>query len=407
MKKKIISTVLAAAMVLSLAACSSTSATTSADTSAKTEAQAEEASTDETAAAAEENADTPIKIALYAPITGNNAQYGLTYQKTIQALAEKINEEGGVNGREVVVDVYDDKADQKEALNIANLIVSDPDVVGVVGSQTSSPTLAAAPIFEKAGIPMISPNASHGDITPVGKHIFSISCLADFEGGQSAAKMAIDGLQKVAILYSNDDNGVYNNEVWQKIAKENGLDVVAAESFVPGATSDFTPQLSKIKAAGAEGVFLNCGYSDGVLILTQMRQLEMDDVAAYAGSTNYNEAFLEAVGDNAEGFNVCNFFYDGSTDETYLNLEKLIKEKTDISLMSVYVTNSYDAFMLLIDAIREVGTDGDAMADWIGSVQDWPGACGPVTFDETRHPQKHLFWFKVKDGQYVFDSQQY
>ena len=46
-------------------------------------------------------------------------------------------------------------------------------------------------------------------------------------------------------------------------------------------------------------------------------------------------------------------------------------------------------------------------ADWIANVKDWPGACGPVTFDETRHPQKHLYWFEVKDGAYEFIGQQY
>ena len=117
---------------------------------------------------AEENSEGAIKIALYAPLTGNNAQYGLTYQATINALCEQVNSEGGINGREVVVEVFDDKNDPKEALNVANLIVSDPEIVAVIGSQSSSPTLAAAPVFEEAGIPMITPQASHADITANG-----------------------------------------------------------------------------------------------------------------------------------------------------------------------------------------------------------------------------------------------
>ena len=141
--KKVLSIILALVIVLSLAGCGSEE---------PEEKETEDAGQTTEAAENNENEEGPIKIALYAPITGNNAQYGLTYQKTIEALAEQINSEGGINGRELIVDVYDDKADQKEALNIANLIVSDPEVVGVVGSQTSSPTLAAAPIFEEAGI---------------------------------------------------------------------------------------------------------------------------------------------------------------------------------------------------------------------------------------------------------------
>lgn len=249
--KRIIALFLAVVLLLSLVGCATT--TTETAPAAK---ESDAAPTVETESSKQNNSGeaTTIKIALYAPITGNNAQYGLAYQKTIQALCQKINEDGGIDGRDVVVDVYDDKADQKEALNIANLIVSDPEVVAVVGSQTSSPTLAAAPIFEKAGLPMITPNASHMDITPIGKHIFSISCLSDFEGGQTALKMAEDGFKKVAIIYSNDDNGVYNNEIWQRLSKESNLDVVATENFIPGSTTDFTPLLSKIKVAGAEAM---------------------------------------------------------------------------------------------------------------------------------------------------------
>ncbi len=364
-------------------------------------------SKDETKASAAETKDSskPIKIALYAPLTGNNAQYGLTYQATINALCEKVNEEGGINGREVVVEVFDDKNDQKEALNVANLIVSDPEIVAVIGSQTSSPTLAAAPVFEEAGIPMITPQASHVDITPTGEHIFSMSCLATFEGGVIAQRMIEDGYKKVAAIYANDDYGLNIMERWKSDITAANIEIVDTEEYIAGQTSDFTPLLSKIKEAGAEALYIVPSYADAAMICTQMEQLDMGNVQKYACSMCYTDSFFEAAGEAAEGTKVCNFIYPETTDETFLALKELLKEKTSMENIDVYATNSYDAFMLLVDAMKEVGTDGDAIAKWLAEVKDWPGACGPVSFDETRHPDKQLFWFQVEGGQFKYLDQ--
>ena len=78
------------------------------------------------------------KIAVIAPLTGDAAQYGMTYQNTLDILTDKVNAEGGVNGKQVEVTYFDDKKDAKEALNIANKIVADGSYIGVVGSQTWS-----------------------------------------------------------------------------------------------------------------------------------------------------------------------------------------------------------------------------------------------------------------------------
>ena len=141
------------------------------------------------------------------------------------------------------------------------------------------------------------------------------------------------------------------------------------------------------------------------MICTQMEQLEMGNVQKYACSMCYTDSFLEAAGESAEGTKVCNFIYPETTDETFLALKELLGEKTSMENIDVYATNSHDAFMLLVDAMKEVGTDGDAIAQWLTDVKDWPGACGPITFDETRHPDKQLFWFQVEGGQFNYLGQ--
>lgn len=346
-----------------------------------------------------EKASDTYKIALYAPLTGNNAQYGLTYKATCEIYRDKVNAAGGINGHQIELVVYDDKNDQKEALTIANKIVSDPSIVAVIGSQTSSPTMQAATVFAETGIPMISPQASHANLTPMGENIFSLSCLAAFEGGAVADMMIDGGHSKVAVIYGNDDYGLNIVERWTKDITDAGIKVVDSEMYIPGQTTDFTPLISKIKASGAEALYIEPSYADASMILTQMKQLDCQ-FQAYGCSMLYVDSFLDAAGDAAEGLIICNFFDPNNTDPVFVELKNAFSEKTGKEV-DVYATHSRDAFMLFCDAIAAVGTDPMAITDWLTNVKNWPGACGPITFDETRHPDRVLFRFKVVNGQFV------
>ena len=399
--KKLIALVLALLMMCSLLACTAKTDTAN-GTPASTDTAAQPAADgDKSDDAASDTADAePYRIALMAPMTGNNAQYGITYQTACEIYIEQCNAEGGINGHPVELVVYDDKGDAKEALNVANLIASDPTILAVIGSQASSPSLAAAPVFQEAGIPMISPQASHPDFCMVGDHIFGLSCLANYEGTVVTQRMIDDGFHKVAIIYASDDYGLNIYQTAQEtVAAAGDVEIVAAETYVSGQTTDFTPLLSKIKSSGAEALYISPSYSDAAMIITQMRQLDCE-FKPYGCSMLYKQEFLDIAGEAAEGVNICNFFKPGNTEEPYASVEKAYTEKTG-AMMDVYVTHAYDAMSLLCGAIREVGTDDQAICDWLANVKDWPGCAGPITFDEQRRPVRQLFWFEVQDGKFV------
>ncbi len=394
--KKRFALLLVLALIGSLSACAGDAASADASAASDTAADGAEASPEAGAADAPES----YKIALYGPMTGNNAQYGETYRAVCELLVEQVNDAGGINGVPVELEIFDDKNDPREALNVANLIVSDPDIVAAIGSQTSSPSLAAAPVFAEAGLPMLSPQASHTELTNAGETIFSLCTFSTFEGSTVVEMMLEDGYANLAVIYANDDYGVNIVEQWTSDVEAAGATVVAAETYVSGQTTDFTPLLSKIKAAGADAIYIEPSYSDAAMILAQMKQLDMD-IACYGSSMLYTQAFLDIAMENAEGLQVCNYINPDSTDPTYLAISEAYEAATG-NLTDVYVTNVYDCFMLICDAIAAVGTDGAAMSEWIAGVQDWPGASGPITFDETRHPIRQLYAFEVQDGQFVY-----
>lgn len=90
-------------------------------------------------------------------------QYGTSYKNAVEMAVEDFNAAGGIDGQPVELEVYDDKGDQKEAINVANIVIGNPDVFAVIGSYGSSVSMAAAPVYQEARMPMISPNTSHPD----------------------------------------------------------------------------------------------------------------------------------------------------------------------------------------------------------------------------------------------------
>src|SRR5690606_22430705 len=107
-------------------------------------------------------------IGLFAPFTGENAEYGRSFKQAIDLYVAKLNEAGGIDGRPVEIVVSDDRSDPREAANIAQRYASDRRILATIGSFTSTAAMAAAPIFEREGVVQISPTSSHPDFTRIG-----------------------------------------------------------------------------------------------------------------------------------------------------------------------------------------------------------------------------------------------
>lgn len=340
------------------------------------------------------------RFAVMAPLTGDAAQYGLTYQNTLEILKDKVNEAGGINGKTIEIDYFDDKKDAKEALNIANKIVADGGYTAVIGSQTSSCSLAAAPVLQEEGIIMISPQASNPAYTLSGDYCFSMQLSSSYEADLTA-KMIVEnyGYKNIAIIYSNDDWGVGVYEAFVESVASYGGSVVDAETYISGQTKDFTPLISKMKTAAPDAIFMASLYSEGAQILQQCKNLEFE-VPTFTTNTLYKQEFLDLAAANAEGILMLNSFELENNDEEYTYLVEKYEEKTG-SQVDTYVTQSYDAMKLVVDAIEAAGDDPKAMRDWIAGVKDYKGVSGTFSFNENRVPIKLEYVFTIEDGEYA------
>jgi len=202
-------------------------------------------------------AEGAIKIAVAAPMTGDNAEYGKGFLNAAKMKAEEWNANGGVLGREIEIVPYDDKNSGEEAASIAQKIISDKDIVGVVGHFASGVCMVAAPTYEENKVIEISPSASHPDYSGIGSYIFRNNTVINVEAA-AGLDIAINDLGKknIGIISIKTDWGTSTSAIVKKLIEEQagtGAKVVAHEEVMEG-SDDYSPAITKLNAAGADVV---------------------------------------------------------------------------------------------------------------------------------------------------------
>lgn len=402
MKKliKVTSLLLALVMLLALAGCGGS-------TTPETKAPQADAATENGGGADVVSADSgKNKLAFFLPMTGDQMQYGESLSRGAKLALKQYNE---ANGTDYVIEVYDDKGDPTEAVNVANKIVSDPTVIAGMGSFSSSCAMAAAPVFEEADLLLFSPNASHTDFPSMGKNMFSAVMSQKYEGAEFADAL-IDrfGTQNVALLYQNTDHGVIATDVFTKEYEAQGGSVISKETFVPGQTTDFSPVLSKIKEKNPDLLYVNASYSDCAQILMQAKSLNINCQYVCPGMA-LTEEFLNVVGTTIDGTLVLSSvpaFLPSVLESA--NLEPAMQAFVDSytaeynEIPDGFAASAFDAVNIVLDACAKVGTDTPALREEIAKLRDFPGVSGyNMQFNENKEMVKGIYMFEIQDGQFV------
>ena len=153
--------------------------------------------------------DENYHLALMAPITGSEAQYGESMILGCQIAIDEINASGGVNGKQVVLDTFDDENDATAAANVSQLIVQDKRYDAVIGSYSSTCGLATGSIFDEAQMPIINPCSAHEDLALTHSYVFQRGMTASYFNPKMAENaVKVLGAKRVAVLALNNDAGI-------------------------------------------------------------------------------------------------------------------------------------------------------------------------------------------------------
>lgn len=345
--------------------------------------------------------ETTYKFAFMAPLTGDSALYGISMENSVKLKVQMINEAGGINGGEIVVDYFDDKNDATEAVNIANKIIEDDEYLAVCGPFGSTVAMAVAPIFEKAGIVMFSPTASHPDLTSMGEYIFRGTRTQTIETGEYVRFMYdILGSRKVGMLYAQNDWGLGIKEVFEEEFTKKGGELVIAEPYIVGQTTDFSTLLTKIKNEDIDTFFFVAQYDDAAKVIKQAHSLDLE--ATYIGPSNMmTDEFIALLGEEAEGIFLMTGFVPGNTEPAYVEANEAYKAMYDGAEIDQYGMGAYDTIAMFADACEDVGADRAAIKDWLYGMKDWEGSSGLYTMTETGDPLKPCYPMVIKDGKLI------
>jgi len=341
-----------------------------------------------------------IILGLTAPMSGDYAEYGNSFKNAAELAIDKVNKDGGINGKKLKIVVSDSKNDPKEAANIAQKYVSDPSIMAVIGDFTTTSSLAGAPIYQKGGLVQLSPTSSHPDFTKQGNYIFR-NIATQAKEGPVVAEYTVSDLNKkrVAIIYIKNDWGIVAQENYQKAVEKLGGDVVAVESFLPEQGKDYNAIITKVKEQQPDIIFLGMMYTDAALMAQQMRKQSMN-VPLIGTSSLFSEELIKLGGSAVEGLYLTCSFYPADPRLEVQDFVAKYQEKYGKS-PTMFAAQAYDATGLIIEALKGGATDRSSLRDKLASMKNYPGVTGMTSFDENRDVDKGLLKLMVKDGKYT------
>lgn len=408
MKKRVLCTFMAIAMLqTALSGCGA--GTTAETTTVSSESSEATEGSEAAASSAEGSTAAPaeggeIKIGVVAPISGSSAMVGDTELKGVRLAAKQINEAGGINGRTIKLVEEDDQQDPKTAVSAINKLVSNDKVTAVIGTVNSSCTLAMMDVTENNEIPLITPISSGISITDPSYHYIARLQASDIMQAKAITEYALKdlGYTKIAVMYQNDDYGAGGKTVIEDVMKEAGVEPIAVEAFDPAAT-DMSAQLLKIKDLGPEAIIMWTMYSPAATIALQVKQLGMDvDLMGGGGLTNAK--LYELAKDAAIGIlNTQTFFPDKekASDAAAAFIDAYEKEYGTAPDSNAAM--SYDSMMVMAEGLKAAGSElkpDDIMAG-IKSVKDMPLATGNITIDENGDANRDILIIRlIQDGKY-------
>jgi branched-chain amino acid transport system substrate-binding protein len=328
-------------------------------------------------------ADTsePIMLGVSGPLTGPNAQYGAQWKQGFDLALDEIQAAGGINGRKLAYTFEDSQSDPRQSVAIAQKFVSDPKIVMELGDFSSPASMAASPIYQRAGLVQFGFTNSHPDFTKGGDFMWSTSVSqADEQPLLALYAVRHLGLKKLAVLHQNTDWGRTSRDYFVNAAKADGAEVVITEGYIAD-DRDFRSTLVRVRDANPDGLILISYYSDGALIARQARQIGLKQTICAASSV-YSPKFLELGGEAVEDVHLGTRYFPEDPRPEVRKFVGGFKAKYGGQEPDAFNAYSYDAMNVAAAVLRIGGTNRRAIRDAFAKVKDVPSVIfGSVTFD--------------------------
>jgi branched-chain amino acid transport system substrate-binding protein len=344
----------------------------------------------------------PVRVGFFMSLTGRDASFGEASIRGARLAVDEVNAAGGVLGRPMELVVEDNRSVAGESATAARKLITRDRVVALIGECSSGRTLEAAPVAQAAGVPLVTPAATSPKVTEVGDAIFRVCFVDPFQGEVLAAfaRRRLGARRAALLLEAGSPYSVGLAEFFSRAFRAQGGEIVADQRYA-GADTDFRAQLTAIRSARPDVIFLPGYYVAAGLVARQARELGL--AASLLGGDGFEAPQLLEIGGEA---------LEGACYSTHFSAEN--REAASRRFVASFqarhgaVPNglsalSYDAVQLVADAIRRAGTtERAALRAALAATRDFAGVTGRTSLNERRDADKEAAIIRVTKGRLEF-----
>ncbi len=350
-----------------------------------------------------------IKIGANLELSGGVASYGQSIKEGIELALEEINKEG-IDGKKIELVPFDNKSDAPEAINGATKLITQDKVVAIIGAATSGNTKAQIEIAQSNKIPLLTPSGTAEDVTfkdgKLNDFVFRTCFIDPFQGTVAAnyANKELKAKSAAIILDSASDYSKGLAASFKETFKKEGGKIVKEEFFVAKDT-DFRAQLTNIKGANPDFVYVPAYYEEVGLIIKQARELGID--VTMMGGEGWDSPKLVELGgkDALNNTLITNSYSPGDKDPKVQEFVKAFKAKYKDKTPDAFNALGYDSAYFLADAIKRAGsTDGEKIQKALAETDGLELVTGKLNLDDKHNPIKSAVILEYVNGEQQFKT---
>lgn len=340
-----------------------------------------------------------IKIGAILPLTGDAALYGENAKNAIELAKDEVNNSGGVKGNKITIIYEDSQAKADLAINAANKLINVDHVSVILGGMSSSEVMALAPIMNKSKVVLVSPSATSHEITNAGDYIFR-TIVSDIYDGKAMAKFAAQkGYRKAAVLYVTEAGPEGVAKAFAKEFEMLGGKLILSEKSQRG-DRDFRSQIVKFKDKNIEIVYFALYPVESELFVRQYRELKIDK-PLFTHQLIDDPEVLKKLSNAADGII---FTSPKIAPEAGGEMVKRFYERYQTKYKKEpqnFAPNSYDALVLVAEAMKKYGLKTDEVKQGLYSVKDYHGASGVLSMDKNGDVEQNMTIMVLKGAKAV------
>lgn len=337
-----------------------------------------------------------IVIGMAGPLSGAQTFQGEYILNAVRIAVDEVNAKGGIQGKMVEVVSGDDGAEPRQAVIVAQKMVSTEGLLGLVGHFNSGCSIPASQIYSRGNLTMITPGSTNPKLTAQGlKNVFRVVFRDDQQGpvsGEFALKVL--GAKRIAVLQDKTAYGEGLAGFFRKAVEAGGAEVIFYEGVTPG-DKDFRAVLTKIRGGNPDVVFFGGYYPEAGPLLLQARQLGIK-VPFLCGDGVKEQTFLQTVGTQT-----ANIYVSGPAEVNNAAFVSTYKSRYK-QAPGPFAPYSYDATRVLLAAIAASDLTRESVLAEVKKTRDFPGLAGPINFTkEGDVVDAPVQIFVIKDSNFV------